>query len=94
MWFLKQATSIGLYGSIHKYFKYWKFQWNKCVATLVEHLQKKNIDLDYEFSNLKLQSISTGMKGDHGEIAVILEPVGNTFNGFKGIPNQSFRHSE
>lgn len=53
MWFLKQSMDIGPYGNIHKCFWYWKFQWNKWVATLAEHLYEKNIDLDYEFSNLK-----------------------------------------
>ena len=53
MWFLKQAMNIGPYGNIQKYFRYWKLQWNKCVATLAEHLYEKNIDLDYEFSKLK-----------------------------------------
>lgn len=34
--------NIGPYSNIHKCFRYWKFQQNK-----------KKIDLDYEFSNLK-----------------------------------------
>lgn len=63
MWLLKQFVNIGFYGNIYKYFRYWKFQWNKCVVILVEYLYEKNIDLDYEFSNLKLQSVSIGRKG-------------------------------
>lgn len=53
MWFLKQTMNIGPCGNICKYFRYWKFQWNKHVATLAERLYEKNIDFDYEFSNWK-----------------------------------------
>lgn len=64
MWFLKQAMNIGPYGTfINKTFRYWKFQWNKCVTSLAKHLYEKNVDLDYEFSKLKSCSEGIGRKG-------------------------------